>query len=252
MLYANGREWLLDPGRITYSHKEYKTWVKTTAAHNTIAVDQRDQNAHTGELLWLKSGDGWSATALRSTEAYSGVTLTRYVLLTPTMLVDWFDVEANGKHTFDWFAHAVADSVVPMPALAVPGAVEPPADAVPGNVMGDDHGYQHLTSAMRQQVAPGTPFDFNAGETILRAWPDREATTTFTANGIGYHTAQMTPTLIRRREGKAASFVTVFDLTGDGSAVTGIAIDRTKRQVAVTTPSGSRTFTFNADGATVK
>ena len=36
MLYANGREWLLDPGRLIYSIPEYKSWAKTTAAHNTV------------------------------------------------------------------------------------------------------------------------------------------------------------------------------------------------------------------------
>ena len=32
LLFVQGREWLLDPGRLDYSHKEHKTWYRQTVA----------------------------------------------------------------------------------------------------------------------------------------------------------------------------------------------------------------------------
>jgi hypothetical protein len=37
--------------------------------------------------------------------------------------------------------------------------------------------------------------------------------------GIGYWISQQVPCLVRRVQGKAARFVTVYDLTGDGAGV---------------------------------
>jgi hypothetical protein len=88
LLYANGREWLLDPGRLSYSHKEYKTWVKTTAAHNTVAIGSRSQAPATGRLVYLQQADGHAAAVAECNAAYPATMLRRHVLLTPTFCVD--------------------------------------------------------------------------------------------------------------------------------------------------------------------
>ena len=86
MLYANGREWLLDPGRLAYNFPEYKTWVKETVAHNTVTLGGQSQRATTGKLLFLQQGNGFSACGAQSEGAYAGARLTRFLLLTPDFL----------------------------------------------------------------------------------------------------------------------------------------------------------------------
>ena len=106
VLFANGREWLLDPGRLTYSHKEYKTWVKHTAAHNTVTLGGRSQSPTTGKLLWFEAKDDYAACATRCDTAYAGAVLTRYLLLTDELLVDLFTVDCDADTQIDLLAHA--------------------------------------------------------------------------------------------------------------------------------------------------
>lgn len=207
-LFTGGREWLLDPGRLTYSHKEYQTWVKHTAAHNTVAIDGKSQTETTGKLLWLSSGDAagvpWSACAAESDGAYPGAVLRRCLLLTPGFLLDVFDVESKDAKQIDLFAHAQADSLAVERAMSTR---EPMA-------LGDRDGYPHLTEAVRWGPAQGEkPWVFKAGEKTLTATvlapPGEEA---FTAYGIGYRVDQKTPTLVRRVKAPRARFVTVYQV----------------------------------------
>lgn len=218
-LFAGGREWLLDPGRLSYSHKEYKTWVKHTAAHNTVVVDERDQRPTTGKLLWLKVDDAGASCAAECRTAYSGVVLRRHLRLTPKMLVDVYDVAVDEdasdkpKRQFDWFIHAQADALEP----------SGPLDATAGPP-GRGPGYEHLSSSQTWKPTPSMRWDFIAGGKTLRMWClGDEAEEVFTARGIGYSIDQKTPTVLRRRRDvKRARFTTVYDLTGAGEYVTGV------------------------------
>jgi hypothetical protein len=221
MLFANGREWLLDPGRLTYSHKEYKTWVKETAAHNTVTLGGKSQRATTGKLLWLKEGKHgdvpWSACAAESGGAYEGAVLRRYVLLTPSVLVDVFEVEQRGPVRADWMIHALADS------LQAPVGMQP---RPLGETLGAEAGYQHLTQPLQFPAHAG-PWTFVAGNQKLSVWlpadphdgiGQQTEAVMITTRGIGYNTSQMTPTLIQRRE-HGGAFTAVYDLSGKGAQV---------------------------------
>ena len=205
MLYATGREWLLDPGRLSYSVPEYKTWVKTTAAHNTVTLGGRDQAATTGRLLWFKEGKGWSACGAESDQAYSGAVLRRYLLLTEKFLVDVFEVTAEKPTQIDWLAHAVSQRIEP----AGSGAILR---------LGDADGYPHLTGA---QKLPATgPWEFVADAQRLRVWTVADAgEELFAATGIGYTLNQAVPCLVRRRQAAATRFVTVYDWSGTGQSL---------------------------------
>jgi hypothetical protein len=253
MLFANGREWLLDPGRLTYSHKEYQTWVKETAAHNTVALGGRSQQATTGKLLFLRNDKNFAACAAQSDGAYPGAKLTRYLLLTDKMLVDVFDVEAAQQTQIDWFAHAVAASLQP---VEVPGASQPPGTGQPASP-GAENGYQHLTDAL-SWPASATRWEFlseagNPAAPRLRVWladePDEEI---FSANGIGYTVGQKTPTLIRRRHTQSARFVTVYDLSGTANYVRGAQVEKGEQpRLRVATSDGPWSVAFDAAGASL-
>ncbi|MCC7193720.1 MAG: heparinase II/III family protein [Phycisphaeraceae bacterium] len=226
-LFTNGREWLLDPGRLDYSHPEYKTWVKKTAAHNTVTLGGVSQEATTGKLLWLKNGEGWTACAAQSDEAYPGSMLRRYLMLTPEFFVDVFEVEADRQTQIDLFAHATADDLVPS---------QSPAKAEPAT-LGTDDGYQHLKETQRITRAENdNPWRFVRGKDSLPFYfvslPGEQV---FTTRGIGYYVHQKTPTLVRRVNGKSARFVTVYALRGTESieSITPVIGDKGETRVTV-------------------
>lgn len=214
-LYAKGREWLLDPGRLSYSHKEYKTWVKETAAHNTVAIGGESQAATIGRLLFFQKEKEYSACAAQSEEAYDGVLLTRTLVLTPKMLFDVFDVRSKEQTQIDWFAHAVVSSIRPVEERGEGETVK----------VGDDNGYQHLLDARRWKETTTSRWDYlpddkNANTPFLRLWlHGNEQEDVITAMGIGYNINQKAPCLVRRRNAKSTQFVTTYDLSGRGDYI---------------------------------
>lgn len=258
-LFAGGREWLLDPGRLSYSHKEYKTWVKHTAAHNTVVVDERNQRSTTGKLLWLTVDDAGASCAAECRTAYSGVVLRRHLRLTAKYLVDVYEVAVDAaeskkpKRQFDWLVHAQADTIEPAAPLA------PPAATVrAGTTLGRGPGYEHLTAPQTWTPAPSSRWTFVAGEKKLPMWCLGDgAEELFTARGIGYSIDQRTPTLLRRRrDADHARFITVYDLTGLGDYVTGIETLPPEKSgadeppaVVVHTSAGTQTVRFTAPAA---
>ena len=52
-LRANGREVLIDPGTFTYhSQPEWRSYFRSTAAHNTVSVDGQSQSQMLGPFVW--------------------------------------------------------------------------------------------------------------------------------------------------------------------------------------------------------
>lgn len=210
LLYANGREWLLDPGRLTYSHPEYHTWVKHTAAHNTVAINGKSQSPTVGRLRWFQSDASLSACDVESLSAYPNVSLRRRVALTPSMLVDVVTVDAKRRVTIDLFAHGVADRLEAEDSTPGPGT------------LGDGDGYQHLQNVMLHRALPLGRWDYivEADGTTqrLRAFIAGDpAAEVFTAMGIGYTIDRRNPVLVRRCDAEHARFVTVYDLSGGGT-----------------------------------
>jgi hypothetical protein len=241
-LFAQEREWLFDVGRIGYSHKEYKTWVKHTVAHNTVVVDERDQAATTGKLLWFHCDEEGAACAAECTTAYSGLTLRRNLRLTSRLLVDVFDVQAAEPHQLDWLMHAKCD--------AIESVGDGPAE--PSAALGRGEGYAHLIEAQRWPAQTSSSWNLRAGDRRLRVWCIGDAADEpATAVGIGQRVDEKAPTLLRRRSSSTrARFVTVYDLAGDGPTVTGAVLGGTDDapEVIVHTAERKQTFRFTAVG----
>lgn len=240
VLFAGGKEWLLDPGRLTYSHKEYKTWVKHTAAHNTAALGGRSQDATTGRLLWLDVRDQHAACAAASDKAYADTLLTRYLLLTDKMLVDVFEVESGKMTQIDWFAHALSQRL------------QPGSDRGPGepSAPGDRDGYQHLSGGRAWTLTGPSQWDFIAGpKQRLRLWlAGEKQEQLFAATGIGYSIDSRVPCLIRRVHGNRARFITVYDLNMETEYVLGVtATDDRTPHLAVKTQEGLWNIEFGRE-----
>ncbi len=208
VLYAMGNEILLDPGRITYSVPEYETWCRTTLAHNTVVLNGENQQPDTGKMLYFHTDKEYSAALMESTGAYPGNTMRRFVILKDNILIDFFLVIGEKEQQTDWVMHARGGCSIDM-------------QLSPLETLGKTSGYQHITDI---QSAPGTTqfkvsgqFDKDKKYVI---WCDGDSTSTiFTGKGIGYSLNERVPMMIRRRTAQATLFTTVYDLSGNRTAV---------------------------------
>jgi hypothetical protein len=218
--------------------------VKHTAAHNTVTLGGRSQAATSGKLLWLRSEKGYDACAIESDGAYPGSVLRRRLLLADQFLVDVFDVRTAKETQIDLLAHAISEKLAPVSALGAGAA------AVPGK----EDGYQHLVGGLVWQARGPTQWDFLAGKQKLRLWmdgPPRESLIACT--GIGYTIDAKVPCLIRRVQGNTARFVTVYDLSGDASFVTGLRCEgRGDDSWVVRTRLGDRKVRLTEEGASLE
>jgi len=60
VLYAYGRNFLIDPGTYIFEvNNPYRKYFRSTAAHNTIVVDSMDQSEMTGPFLWARKANSF-------------------------------------------------------------------------------------------------------------------------------------------------------------------------------------------------
>jgi hypothetical protein len=115
ILYADGKELLPDIG---YTHTKYRGWTIHTASHNTVVIDQREQDkgkSVTGRLKFYDDKDiHVKVIDLDASPAYPGVANTyrrRLVMIHAghgyDYIVDRFDVEGGKDH--DWFLHGMCE-----------------------------------------------------------------------------------------------------------------------------------------------
>lgn len=117
LLYAAGQELLSDIG---YTHGKYRLWTITTASHNTVVIDQKEQDHGspekpvTGQLKFYDDKDSHvKAIDLDASPAYAvAKTYRRRLVMVHAgagrdYVVDRFDVEGGQDH--DWFLHGMCE-----------------------------------------------------------------------------------------------------------------------------------------------
>ncbi len=152
----------VDPGTQPYAAPTHQTWDLTTVAHNTMVVDEKRQNAATGELLWFQTGEGFAAAAASAGAAYPQVQLTRTLMVTPEYTLDLAEAQAidGAVYVIDWVYHNA-------------GAVQTALPLGEWSGFGNANGYQHLTGNRSARTSEawqvrfdGTPSSLpNAGST---------------------------------------------------------------------------------------
>jgi len=203
VLYALGRELVLDPGRISYSVPEYESWARTTVAHNTVVIDEKNQQPDDGKLLYFADKPEFSAAFAMSTGAVPGVVLKRFMVLSGDLLVDVLTVDGRHNRQIDWVLHGCGSvaSSLPLKARKRP--------------LGDSGGYQHL-SALQEGKGQTSIFTFDVkGGRPHRVYCfDNQSSALVTGEGIGYTLQDRRPFVMRRQSGRNAVFLTVHDLSG--------------------------------------
>ncbi|MBW7893128.1 MAG: heparinase II/III family protein, partial [Chitinophagaceae bacterium] len=117
ILYASGQELLSDLG---YTHTKYRGWTISTTSHNTVVIDQKNQEYGsvekpvTGRLLFYDDKDAHvKVVDVDASPAYSAAEIYRRRLVMVhagpgrDYVVDRFDVK--GGKTHDWFLHGMCE-----------------------------------------------------------------------------------------------------------------------------------------------
>lgn len=117
ILFAAGEELLSDIG---YTHTKYRGWTVHTASHNTVVIDQRNQDAGTtrkpatGKLMFYDDCDPHvKAIDLDASPAYTAAKAYRRRLIMVNAgpgydyVADFFEVEGGQDH--DWFLHGMCE-----------------------------------------------------------------------------------------------------------------------------------------------
>ncbi|HLK68131.1 MAG TPA: alginate lyase family protein [Bryobacteraceae bacterium] len=117
-LFCDGRELLVDPGTFVYNcAPEWRSYFRSTAAHNTVRVDGRDQAEQGGTFRWTtrldaRKGEEFEAAGVTYVEGehdgYSriGVTHRRRILYAdPGCWIVADDFRGSGEHQFEFNYH---------------------------------------------------------------------------------------------------------------------------------------------------
>jgi hypothetical protein len=123
-LFNRGRELLVDPGTFVYNcAPQWRSYFRSTRAHNTVAIDGRDQAEQGGTFHWKTELRSCAAREIAlpgfdylegEHDGYRrmphGVTHRRRVLYVPPeswIVVD--DFRGSGEHRFDFHYHFAPD-----------------------------------------------------------------------------------------------------------------------------------------------
>jgi hypothetical protein len=202
--YARGHRWLADWGTGNY-YFDHLRWYRSTIGHNTVVVDGRTQRPVTGESRRFGVTPDQQMIVSEVSEVYPGVRFRRSaVLLSPDLLLDRFDVEADQPHRLDWVLHPDAES-----ALDVSGLARPLASAQ----LGGEH-YDWLQDVSGGQAMGDWQAVVRDGDDALAIHlagvPDTEV---FTASAYGPpdEIPRHFPVLMARRTAQWTTFAALYE-----------------------------------------
>ena len=118
---AGGRIWVEDPEVKAVEQQAFaapiqKAFNRTSLAHNTVMVDERNQQTHRQPLrvVAFKDLPACRTVAMADTEGwlYPGVWQQRTLAVTADYVLDLFELDSDNAHVFDWVVHPRTDASV--------------------------------------------------------------------------------------------------------------------------------------------
>jgi len=147
-IHDGTREILPDLGTPGYGVPDHIRWYRKTLAHNTVTVDEHDQQEASGRLVdFRKTPDGGEVVA-ECHSAYEGVAMSRALSLEGKTLTDEFICDSTSEHTYDYVLLLVEPVDVPESAKHAE--------------LPDNEGYDRIRDA--KEWKPERPARFPLGE----------------------------------------------------------------------------------------
>lgn len=234
VLYAQGDERFVDPGRLPYGNPLHTGWYKETVAHNTVVIGRKSQALGQARLSAFSNVDGTALVRVVSDTAYDSAILDRTLVMRGNLILDVVQ------------CHASQETVVDLP-LHLRGALTGLPPSEPCEPLGDNAGY-NLLQAVTKFVEPlkSLNLDTGGGKGIQITFHDAGGET-FLANGFGATPQELLPVVIRRKTARDAVFVSAYTLyDGTPPPQPELAIEQTN---ALLVHAGDWTLELSGDTA---
>jgi hypothetical protein len=200
-LYALGDQLIPDPGSVWYEQPAYKRWYHTTVAHNTLCVDELEQQACGAQQLVYGPADTMGIQRARTNEAYAGVMMDRSLFLTPHYTADIFGAFARLPRKMDlcWHVRGELTTALDTKPMEFPQPVE--------------NGYNELTNIRHATTDAAWAATITRGGQAARFLAVGGAPTeVIVADGL--LGLEKPPTIIQRRTGGSTVYGNVVDVSG--------------------------------------
>ena len=245
--YGGGRNWIVDALNESYMNPNLQLWYHRSIAHNTLVVDQTDQNWTNGYGNFFGALPSFQVASGGSGTEYAGVSLTRTLLQAGGYFLDLFDADAPEEHTYDLPLHSFGALAIEVAALE-----RQPADLF-GNKPGIP-GYDQLSDIY--EWASDGPFQgvfTDKGAHLMVRVLGEPGTGVFKAMTppIGGFYKQMVaervpmPMLMVRRTARTTRFASLIEPYGDAPSVS--SFSRGKDPGTFTVRHGGKTDFIQAD-----
>jgi hypothetical protein len=195
--YAHGTHFGVDPGSINYGVPLFFEWYKATISHNTVSVDERQQQRADARVTEWRAEAGETVLAGEA-EVYPGVKFRRTLRLKGAVLEDRFECESETEHVYDWAFHSQGALGT---SLEMKRRTEPVAKV---------SGYQHIKEPSEAATDGDWTATWREGKaTLTLKVKGAPGTTVFTGKGPGPDPADDIALVLVRRKGTRV----VFEMT---------------------------------------
>ncbi|MGC8784709.1 MAG: heparinase II/III domain-containing protein [Armatimonadota bacterium] len=202
-IHAGGAPVAADPGMARYGVPIHANWYRTTLAHNTLVVDESDQQPTEGKCLQFGSANGVDFVVASAGAIYPDVRFVRAVaLLSEAVIVVLDSVRCEGTRLLDVAFHLQGSWE------HLPGGTnwQPPAK----------RGYSYLSEPTIRPVEGATTLSIrrSGGNTLTATLASDAPFELITALGVGKHSQDRVPMLLLRRKGNTLRAVWALSLKG--------------------------------------
>ena len=237
VLYAQGDERFVDPGRIAYGNPLHQAWYRETVAHNTVVIGQKSQANGAARLAAYGSTDGYSLARGIAETAYDSTTLDRTIVMRGSLVLDVVQCHASQETTIDLPLH-LRGAIAELPGAE---ACEP---------LGDQAGYQ-LLQETRKFPARLESLDLMTGDKKgIRIRFHDGGGETFLARGFGATPQELLPVIIQRKTARDTIFVSTYELFEDAPPVQPAI--RIEQSYVLTVSAGDWSLELSGDTAIVE
>jgi hypothetical protein len=202
-LHADGKPVAVDPGMARYGVPIHANWYRTTLAHNTLVVDEKDQQPTEGKCLQFGSTRGVDFVVAEAGLIYPGARFTRAVaLLSEEIVVVLDSAQCEAEHLLDVALHLQGSWQSPPEGAKW----QPPAT----------RGYSYLSEATIRPIQEAITLQVRQSQnnTLTVAIASDAPFELITALGVGKHSEDRVPTLILRRKARSLRAVWALHLKG--------------------------------------
>jgi hypothetical protein len=179
-------------------------WYRSTVAHNTLVIDEKsqDRRASDAECVFFRDEPDFAAAAVRATQLYPGVEMSRTVVALDDALIDYCCVRSDKEHTVDWVYRNTGRLVADLPAATS-------ATTLPR--------YPHLeeVKALTSKGRATVEWKVNGGRVVVTLL-ELDKAGVFSARGLGFPGEKKLSLILVRRHGQSADFVNVIQIVPDG------------------------------------